>query len=65
MTPTKEELRRERIELACMVLDSTSAKEDFKKAAALFPNFSVFWNEDERHASLERDGLTIEFWDLT
>lgn len=57
--------RTERIEQACKCLDSESARADFRLAAALFTDFSVFWDDQDRHAFLERAGLQIEFWDLT
>lgn len=57
--------REQRIEEACKCLDSESARADFRKAAAVFADFSVFWDEQDRHAFLERTGMQIEFRDLT
>lgn len=56
--------RSERIELAVAQLSDPVAKAAFRKAADVFPEMFIYWDEEDPHAFLEVDGVAIEFWSL-
>lgn len=60
--------RQERIDQACKdCFISEDAARKFRQAADLWQDCYVYWNtqEDERFAILEKDNLSIEFYEIT
>lgn len=59
--------RDERIEEMAKILKTEQAKDAFRRATALFPDYSIFGRPepsawDEPCAILEKDGVIIEFY---
>jgi hypothetical protein len=59
--------RSERIEEMCKILHTEEAKDAFRKAAALFPDYEVSGRSEDnpweaKCAALSKDGVLIEFY---